>query len=152
MQGRAPSGCRSWEASSPSCSWCRPGRRTPGRRRWIRRGPGPKTTPLPPCSRSVSAGCREHRAATVRDVGLELGAVPQLGDLRANHGPDHHLLRPAPPHRPPGAHDVPVHLEVVHRHHRLVALGNEIDDPRRDSDPEAGRNREETLREIGLTT
>jgi hypothetical protein len=59
--------------------------------------------------------------AAVRDVALELGAVPLLRGLRAHHGPDHLLLRPRPAQRPPRRHDVPVHLEVVDRHHRLRA-------------------------------
>jgi hypothetical protein len=57
--------------------------------------------------------------AAVRDVALEAGAVALLRGLRAHHGPDHLLLRPRPPHRPPRRHDLPVHLEVVDRHHRL---------------------------------
>jgi hypothetical protein len=57
--------------------------------------------------------------AAVRDAALELGAVALLRGLRADDGPDHLLLGPRPPHRPPGRHDVTVHLVVAHRHHRL---------------------------------
>jgi len=57
--------------------------------------------------------------AAVRDVAFEFGAVPLVSGLSSHHGPDHLLLRPRPAQAPPRAHDVPVHLEVVHRHHCL---------------------------------
>uniref|UniRef100_A0A804RA47 Uncharacterized protein n=1 Tax=Zea mays TaxID=4577 RepID=A0A804RA47_MAIZE len=65
--------------------------------------------------------------AAVRDAALELGAVPLLRGLRPHDGPDHLLLGPRPPQRPPGRHDVPVHLVVAHRHHRHVPVGRPRD-------------------------
>ena len=51
--------------------------------------------------------------AGVRNVSFELGAVTLLRCLRPHHRPYHFLFRPSPPHRPPGAHYMAVHLEVV---------------------------------------
>lgn len=57
--------------------------------------------------------------AAVRNVSFELGAVALLRRLRPHHRPYHFLFCPSPPHRPPRAHYMPVHLEVVQRNYRL---------------------------------
>lgn len=53
------------------------------------------------------------------DAAFEFGAVALLRRLCSDHGPYHFFLRPRPSNCPPGAHDVPVHLEIVHRHDSL---------------------------------
>lgn len=58
--------------------------------------------------------------AAVRNVSFELGAVALLRCLRPHHRPYHFLFRPSPPHCPPRAHYMPVHLEVVQRDYCLI--------------------------------